>query len=632
MSEEKKKQELPFEASAYLQRLIGRELITNEELAIIELVKNAHDAAAHHVTITIRTQSEREPGEITIRDDGTGMNLNALKRIFLFAGYSERPEQVATAARVPTGEKGIGRFAADKLGHELSVTTQNAEAKRALRMTINWDRFGSRKKRFNQITAPYTYLTGRAPELLGSAGTILRITRLRTVWDRAKIIALRESLAGLLDPFNPPADFEIDLQVPGSIKLTGPITSPPLASGDIELSFEVFKSGKVRRSLLAPLLEIDQEPQETPTVADTKPITGLTGRITYFLTNPKKSETRGLPPGVRLYRDGFRVEPFGRTSDWLGVAERKAKRAGHAHVVPSHLFGFISISRKQHPELIHTTSREALITGEAVQQMVTFLREQLAFLEDNIRTKVTEPRWKESKTRKAAELERTRFHSLSILSLGLAHELRQPLQAIRTEADNIRERLLQLHINDVDIRDAQESIDSNVERIDRNIQAIAAISSGSVEKIEAIDLAKLIRDQCDLLRPRCSQAGITLEVGIPTQQEGNVNAMTFTSLIVNLVQNAVEALETQNGDKPKRIKVTLTKIDDKHVLEVLDNGPGIDGEIRPKVFRRFASKKTGGWGVGLYHCSLLVKSHGGLIDFTSSPGLGTNFRAELPDV
>jgi signal transduction histidine kinase len=183
----------------------------------------------------------------------------------------------------------------------------------------------------------------------------------------------------------------------------------------------------------------------------------------------------------------------------------------------------------------------------------------------------------------------------------------------------------------VDIREAQESIDSNVERIDRNIQAIAAISSGSVEKIEAIDVAKLIRDQCDLLRPRCSQAGITLEVGIPTQQEGNVNAMTFTSLIVNLVQNAVEALETQNGDKPKRIKVTLTKIDDKHVLEVLDNGPGIDGEIRPKVFRRFASKKTGGWGVGLYHCSLLVKSHGGLIDFTSRPGLGTNFRAELPD-
>src|SRR5690348_14813643 len=112
---------LPFEASANLQRLIGRELIPNDEVALVELVKNSYDSGARKVTIVLQPPSEREPGSIAIRDDGEGMTLDALKNLFMIAGYSERPEQVGTSRRVPTGEKGIGRFASDKLGKRLTV-------------------------------------------------------------------------------------------------------------------------------------------------------------------------------------------------------------------------------------------------------------------------------------------------------------------------------------------------------------------------------------------------------------------------------------------------------------------------------------------------------------------------------
>jgi signal transduction histidine kinase len=619
-------QTLPFEASAYLQRLIGRELITSEELAIIELVKNAYDAGARHVTITIHPQSSSNPGEIIIRDDGVGMALTGLRRVFMMAGYSERPEEVNQAPRVPTGEKGIGRFAADKLGADLLVQTKTPDAKTALQLVINWDDF-VRSKRFNEITAPYSRVL--SPELGGyRSGTYLRISRLRTKWDSAKIKTLRESLADLLDPFNPPPDFQIDIQAP-SLNLTGLIEPLSIVPADIKIYFKISKEGKVRRTLDAKSTKLREVTKDLRTSGPTEPIAGLEGRLLYFLQRPKRS-LMGVTPGIRLYRDGFRVEPFGRSSDWLGVAEKRAKRAGHAHVVPSHLYGFISISRRQQPDLRHTTSRESLLEGEAVQSMITFLREQLGYLEDHIRSEVTEPRWKESRTRQLAELERSRFQTLSIMSMGLAHELRQPLQAIRTEADNIKQRLHQLGVEDEDIAEAQESIDTNIERIDRNIRHVASISTGSVDDIETLNLAKSVKEQCDLLRPRSSASGIELVVRVPQMQEATINPMTITTVLMNLVQNAIEALQEIDKEK-KKIIVSLVKTKSRNVLEVADNGPGISADVRENIFQRFTSKKTGGMGIGLHNCRNLVRAHGGTIEFSTTEGKGAKFRVELPD-
>jgi signal transduction histidine kinase len=621
-------QKLTFEASAYLQRLLGRELISTEELAVVELVKNGYDSGARHVVITIQPETNREPGEISIRDDGEGMSLTSLRRVFMFAGYSERPSEVDSARRIPTGEKGIGRFAADKLGHEISVTTKSADKGQALRVDIDWDLFESRKKKFNDISVPYRNVG--PTDLVGTThGTILRITRLRTQWDRRKIEALRSSLEDLIDPQNPPSDFKIELQVPGSMALTGPISPRQLKPPDINVSFSIQRGGKVKRSLDAPTLKLKENTENAASSADTSLLVGLRGRLAYFLKKPNKSQTAGSVPSVRLYRDGFRVEPFGQ--DWLGVAEKKARRAGHAHVVPSHLFGFISISRKRQEELRHTTSRETLIDNESLQALVTFLREQLAYLEGHIRTVVTEPRWKESKVRQAADFERARFQTLGIMSVGLAHELRQPLQVIRSEAENIRERLQGLGIEDEQIQESQQSIDRNIERIDRNIQNIARISSGSAENVEQIELSEFAKEQCDLLRPRCSALGIILTAKLPAKHPARINVMTVTTVMLNLIQNAIDALETQEGNRHKEIKVVLTKVKGSHIIEVTDNGPGIDDDVRENIFRQFASKKTGGWGVGLYNCNLLVKSHGGSITFKSKSGFGTTFYAELPD-
>ena len=168
------------------------------------------------------------------------------------------------------------------------------------------------------------------------------------------------------------------------------------------------------------------------------------------------------------------LEPFGSpTADWLGVSEKRAKRAGHAHVVPSRLYGFFEISRIKHVLLKDTTSRQALIDNEAAQSMVTLLREQLEFLEEKIRTLVAVPKWEAGRQKKAIKLERARLHALGMLSAGLGHEMRQPLQVIRTQAGNIRTRLSEIGVDDLELTKSEAAIDRNVQRMDNSIKYIA---------------------------------------------------------------------------------------------------------------------------------------------------------------
>lgn len=627
----KERSVLPFEASANLQRLIGRELIPDDAMAVIELVKNAYDSGARSLEIILQPQTKKEPGYIEFRDDGQGMNIDDLRRLFMVAGYSERPEQVNSKSRVPTGEKGIGRFASDKLGRNLEVQTKVRQKEEGIRLNIDWNAFATKKKKFHEIVAPYQI--SRIPRISKEAsGTILTITDLRSDWPPDKIEKIRAALSDLIDPFYEPMDFEINLQVRGSDKYSGKIAPTRPGSTDIEIQFNIEKNGSSVRRLSGTQFKRSRSATEIASTASTRALPQLTGRFFYSTEKPKKEFTKGLLPGVRLYRDGFRVEPFGsRTADWLGIAEKRAKRAGHAHIVPTRLFGFVEISRRAQKGLVDTTSRQALLDTEAAGALVTFLKEQVAFLEELIKTEVAEPRWKESTRRKAAQFEHARLHTLSIMSVGLAHELRQPLQVIRTEAGNIKTRLTMLDIKDKHIEGSQGSIDTSIDRIDKRINLIAELSKGNYETIESFDLAEQVRDECDLFKSTIGPMEIQLKLNLPKRQSVTFNRSATSSLLLNLLENAISAIRELHGSRKGIIGVTLSMKGTSHVLEVTDNGVGIPKEIRNKIFKQFASKKTGGMGVGLAICHTLITSLGGVIDFTTRENVGSSFVVKFPD-
>ncbi len=353
--------------------------------------------------ITIEPISEKRAGFIRIADDGQGMPRKDFERLFMLAAASQRPEQAKSAKRVPTGEKGIGRFAASRLGSTLRVLTRaDTNAPEVLEVVFDWRKFRDKKKQFDKVLIPYQ--ESRSNELpRNPTGTVLEITQLHDPWKKEKVEKLRTALAELLDPFNKPTDFEVILEVPGAEKLSGPIFQEPPRGADIELDFRVLADKHVSRKLSAISLPSDNQRESVTSTANTEPLFGLTGRFLYFLGRPPKAKTKGLTPGVRIYRDGVHLEPFGSpTADWLGISAKRAKRAGHAHIVPSRLYGFVEISRVKHQELKDATGRRALIDNEAAQSLVTVLGEQLRYLEDKVRTRIAEPNGKQANGKKSS--------------------------------------------------------------------------------------------------------------------------------------------------------------------------------------------------------------------------------------
>ncbi len=617
---------LNFEVSANLQRLIGEELISNEEMAFIELVKNAYDSGARQVQITLHQEAPASSPYIMILDDGEGMDLGNFQKKFMFAAYSERAEEAAGATRIPTGEKGIGRFAADRIGAQLTVTTKSPESQKALQVLFDWNEFRSKTKKFNEVDIPYSYVP--SPFGATARGTLLTIRNLRSNWDRAKIENLKMALASLLSPYKPSDGFYIEVTVAGRRPSTERITPQKPTQPSYVLRFKVADDGRVLRKLKTPTDGNLQEWTQVPGLVAAD-LPGLKGILLYYIKKPSKTLVKGVLPGVQLFRDGFLLQPFGSPiSDRLKLIEKRVKRAGHATLVPNRLFGFVDISRLQHPGLRDTTSRHAMIETQELLQLVAVLKSQTDFLEENILEQVSKPNWRRSARQQSILAEQARLNSLGNLSVGIGHEIRQPLQSILSQVDAIEIRLAELGVNDREIADALQTVTDGADRIDTTITFIKQLASGDLEDLATFDIAETIRRECKLFEAQNDD--ITFEVQAPRTQQSATNQTTVMHTLANLLRNSVEAIREAQDERQGHITLRLRQEGNKHVFEVADNGVGIAEDIRPKIFKKFATQKTGGLGFGLTYCHTILESLGARISFVSEVGVGTTFRVEIP--
>ncbi len=276
---------IQFEASASLQRLLGRELVPNDVMAIVELVKNGYDSRATLVRVLIQPDSDRIPGVIRVTDNGSGMSESDLTKLFMVAGYSQRVDEVKTAERVPTGEKGIGRFAADKLGMTLDVYSKTAKSRDTLHLRIDWKDFEDRLKRFNEVEAWYDVAASNRFEERGS-GTILEIRKLRSKWDSEALQSVQVGLSDLLNPFDWPTDFSISLEIGNQYGVMTEHRLVPLIP-DADLVMQVSVVGdKVhrvvkRRGERKPLVDVREG-----SPADLAYLRGLRARFLHFDKRP----------------------------------------------------------------------------------------------------------------------------------------------------------------------------------------------------------------------------------------------------------------------------------------------------------------------------------------------------------
>ena len=205
--------DLHFDVSTGLKRVLGRELITDDEVALFELVKNSFDAGANKVHLYF------DEDRVVVADNGSGMSRDDLSNKWLFVAYSSKRKtrsagdfrDVVAGRTHVAGSKGIGRFSSDRLGEEIILQTRpkRGDTKTVHKLVIDWQRFEKDdKEHFQNI--PVTYAEESRFSLpndlraLGPAlkhGTVIEIRKLRRAWDRSRLLDLKSSLAKLINPF-----------------------------------------------------------------------------------------------------------------------------------------------------------------------------------------------------------------------------------------------------------------------------------------------------------------------------------------------------------------------------------------------------------------------------------------------
>ncbi len=222
----------------------------------------------------------------------------------------------------------------------------------------------------------------------------------------------------------------------------------------------------------------------------------------------------------------------------------------------------------------------------------------------------------------------SRLSAMGEMASALAHELNQPLSAIANYLNGARKLIGRGPESEAKVADAVAKASDQALRagdIIRRLRDFLARGEGE-RKIES--LAKLVHEGCNLALVGARESGVEVRYHIdPHLDRVLVDRVQIQQVIVNLVRNAVDAMQGQAG---AQIDVSTKIEDDMAKVIVADNGPGIDETVAAKLFQPFVTTKTTGMGVGLSICRTIVEAHGGRISTEPNPGGGTIFNFSVP--
>lgn len=353
---------LNFDVSTGLKRVLGRELITTDEVAIFEMVKNSFDAKATEVHLYFGDD------QIIVADNGDGMSLQDIEQKWLFVAYSAKREQAESkdfrdiaSERHFAGSKGIGRFSSDRLGSELVLQSRPRSSRSTTvhRLRVDWSKFDrNAKDHFEKVSVDYTETQSfeLPPELLkfGSSlshGTIIGVSSLREKWRRPELASMKASLTKLINPFGDDVDgFRIYIHAPNELAEDKRVRAAAGKSG--ELSSADTINGLVGNNIFAVLrgkttfIQVSIEDQTIMTTLTDRgevvykikepnpyPKLGNSGfRCEIYYLNQSARLTFARRVGlssvdfgsVFLFRNRFRVHPIGEEGvDWFAFDRRK---------------------------------------------------------------------------------------------------------------------------------------------------------------------------------------------------------------------------------------------------------------------------------------------------------------------
>lgn len=396
--------ELPFEIAARLPIQLGRQSISSSLVAISELIKNAYDADATKVNLDfIKTDGDNYEA-LVISDNGQGMSYKDIQENWLIIGTSHKTQYETSEKgnRVFTGAKGLGRLGADRLCKNLILQTKLANEPHIIELEIEWQAYEESDRPLSQIKHKIYKVDSPISDNFGtfptesSSGTRIVLRGLKDVWDEKFLRDLKKELSLLVSPFKEAADFKIYLNtdIPDINGSVVSISAIDYARWYIEARLEnnlvdaTFLYGPDGRKFEISAVEWSDWAKDRYAESSTGPLTFKMYFIPWDAPGLKNvdfskrnwRDFMDANQGIRIYRDHFRVRPYGEPTgrgDWLDLGIRRAKSPGGVkqggwRVGPHQVIGAIFIGRRENPLLEDQTNREGIVESEAFFDMRAF--------------------------------------------------------------------------------------------------------------------------------------------------------------------------------------------------------------------------------------------------------------------
>ena len=404
---------VPFRVHPRVFVALGTDLVTNDLVAVIELVKNSYDAFAHNVQIKFGMENDGVP-YLEIMDDGVGMTRDVIENSWCTVATPHKKArpfvQKGDHFRRVVGNKGLGRLSAARLGNRLIMLTQSPQSP-CLEVTVNWQEIAEGD---NIALSTVTCREWSEPSPFTESGTRLRILELREQWDKDRIRELAENLGRLISPFAERDEFNITLagvdnadtigieaplflsepkySIKGTVDAVGNIAGiyefAPIGADSVPRTTEMSQTWSQIHNAVRGGWKFPHSPESAccgPFDFDIRAWdinASGTGEISdkYGVQRRLVRSAISVHKGISVYRDGVLTLPKSEGArDWLGLDLRRVSQVGR-RLSTSQLVGYISISAEDNPKIEDTSDRERLSMCAEVEEFEEIIRSIVGLL------------------------------------------------------------------------------------------------------------------------------------------------------------------------------------------------------------------------------------------------------------
>lgn len=664
-------EKLHFTVDAALIDRLGRELVGKQETALIELVKNGYDADATKVTVTF------DGTQIIVEDDGSGMSRQELEDGFLRLASDLKVRKPVSDRfhRQRAGRKGIGRFATQRLGGRLVLRTWKDAWQPGLELTVDWSTF---ERGVALLDIPVT-LTAIPP---GQPGTRIQIDELRDSWSVSQVRRCWRGVLTLQQPFpvapiarSPGEDpgfqvaFYRSSELFSDSAVIADLQTEVLSQMHAVVEFRVDPLGKAEWRITGNKFgaDVDWTPINHEHLNERTPpayehVKAAWMKAYYAIVDPREfsqltfARIRDLltsEGGIRLYRNGFRVVPYGYPdNDWLRLDQTYARRSYLFPIANRNWFGVIEVRDPEGRIFQEHTSREGLIETPAFQELVALASSVLITAAQKIaeqrnrkvraggsgseeQAELLLRRLRDAK-RKASEavsanakqpvgevntsptgvaamlgeaehiIEDVKAHfadeaamlrflaTLGLTAAEFSHETGMTFQAVRLDFQRIFALALEAHPGADESTTLVSRTRGMVERLDALTSYLNELASArSARQLAPVSVSRSVEQFAAGMRQLAERSETEIAIETPPFDGLYTKPMhraEVASILLNFYSNSIKAMKQAVGQR--RIHVEAKREDEDIVVRFSDTGEGIPEENRQRVFNLFFTTRA----------------------------------------